>query len=176
MSNTEQNLVARDAFISAMRGVASSVTVVATDGPAGKLGATVSAFSSVSADPPTVLVCLFAESRIAKAVTENGEFTVNVLAEGASHVADRFAGRHDRDVSDRFEGIAHGDTTHGMPGLSDATVFCCDLDQAVRSGSHLIVLGHVRSVSDGQSRPLTYRDGCYHSVIPQDQIMAVAAE
>jgi flavin reductase (DIM6/NTAB) family NADH-FMN oxidoreductase RutF len=55
-----------------MRRVASSVTVVTTDGAAGRFGTTVSAFSSVSADPPTVLVCLFAQSRIAKA-TGQGE-------------------------------------------------------------------------------------------------------
>ncbi|WP_120501594.1 flavin reductase family protein [Roseovarius sp. EL26] len=176
MPDIEQNLAARDEFISAMRGVASSVTVVTTDGPAGKLGATVSAFSSVSADPPTVLVCLFAESRIAKAVMENSEFSVNVLAESAAHIADRFAGRHDAEVSDRFDSIAHSKSTHGMPGITGATVFCCDLQQAVRSGSHLIVLGQVRSVRDGQSRPLTYRDGNYHSVVPQDQAIACAAE
>ena len=62
------DLVSRERFVGAMREVAASVTVVTTDGPCGRHGATVSAFSSVSADPPTVLVCLHADSRIAKAV------------------------------------------------------------------------------------------------------------
>jgi flavin reductase (DIM6/NTAB) family NADH-FMN oxidoreductase RutF len=48
--------VARDPFIRAMRGVANSVAIVTTDGVAGRHGATVSAFCSVSADPPSVLV------------------------------------------------------------------------------------------------------------------------
>ena len=60
-------LAARDAYVHAMRRVASSVAVVTTDGPAGCHGATVSAFSSVSADPPTILVCLRGGSRIAAA-------------------------------------------------------------------------------------------------------------
>ncbi|MEQ9673623.1 MAG: flavin reductase family protein, partial [Roseovarius indicus] len=87
-------LVPREDFISAMRRVAASVTVVTTDGPAGRAGATVSAFSSVSADPPTVLVCLHAQSRIAGFVQENKRFCVNVLPERFSDIADRFAGRH----------------------------------------------------------------------------------
>ena len=69
----------RDAFITAMRQVAATVTVVTTDGPAGQSGATVSAFTSLSADPPSVLVCLKADSRIAKAVRDNGVFCVNIL-------------------------------------------------------------------------------------------------
>ena len=64
----------RQDFINAMRTVASSVSVVTTDGPVGRHGATVSAFCSVSADPPTLLVCLNSGSRIARTVAENGQF------------------------------------------------------------------------------------------------------
>ncbi len=162
-------LVPREKFISAMRGVASSVTVVTTDGEAGRFGATVSAFSSVSADPPTVLVCLFAESRIAKAVTANGRFCVNVLPENEPWIADRFAGRHDERVVDRFDGVAcDGDA----PVIVGATGFACDLQQSIRSGSHLILIGHVRDVVDAEAPPLTYRAGSYHRVVPQ----VIAAE
>jgi len=66
-----------------MRQVAATVTVVTTDGPSGQAGATVSAFTSLSADPPSVLVCLRADSRIARAVQDNGVFCVNVLPEDA---------------------------------------------------------------------------------------------
>src|SRR6056297_3656043 len=85
----------RQNFIDAMRQVASTVTVVTTDGPAGQAGATVSAFSSLSADPPSVLVCLKDDSRIAKAVRENGVFCVNVLPEDAVKTAQSFAGAYD---------------------------------------------------------------------------------
>ena len=83
---------ARADFVAAMRGVANSVTIVTTDGPAGRCGATVSAFASVSADPPMVLVCLHAQSTIAALAQENGVFCVNVLPEGAGELAVRFAG------------------------------------------------------------------------------------
>ncbi len=162
-------LAPRDEFIAAMRRVASSVTVVTTDGSAGRLGATVSAFSSVSADPPTVLVCLFAESRIAKAVIENETFCVNVLREHSAELADRFAGRHDGDVDDRFEGVEIFGDAGEVPMISSATAFRCNLQQVVRSGSHLIVVGHVLEVWDGEDKPLTYRDGGYHRVVPQNQ-------
>ena len=160
-------LVSRDDFIAAMRQVASCVTVVTTDGDAGRHGATVSAFSSVSADPPTVLVCLYAESRIAKAVSRNGTFCVNVLPEGDSAIADRFAGRHDSQLDDRFSGINYYGTPGTDPQIDGSTAFRCDVQQTVRSGSHLIVLGHVRDVLAGGSSPLAYRDGHYHRVLPQ---------
>ena len=69
----------RNAFIHAMRGVAASVMVVTTNGKAGRRGATVSAFCSVSADPQTILVCLNKSSEIADAVAENSLFNVNIL-------------------------------------------------------------------------------------------------
>jgi flavin reductase len=97
--------VERKNFVRAMRSVANSVAVVTTDGPAGRHGATVTAFCSVSADPPSVLVCLRIESRIAQAVTRNSMFCVNVLKDSASNIADRFAGRSDATSMDRFEGV-----------------------------------------------------------------------
>lgn len=175
MFRNDTELVERDQFIVAMRQVAFSVTVVTTDGIAGLHGATVSAFSSVSADPPTVLVCLFADSRIARAVTENGRFCVNVLSDSDAYIADRFAGRHDQSIEDRFSGI----DCYGEPGVAPlidgASAFRCVLKQSIRSGSHLIVLGHVRYVLASGSLPLTYRDGSYHRVLPQSKPALTAA-
>lgn len=159
--------VSRERFVEAMRHVASSVTVVTTDGSAGRYGATVSAFSSVSADPPTVLVCLHAESRIARHVTTNGTFYVNVLPEDCGALADRFAGRHDRWIEDRFSGVDCHGAVGTAPRIDGATGFHCVVENAVASGSHLIVIGHVSDVLCGGSKPLTYRDGCYHRVVPQ---------
>ena len=102
---TSADTVSRDAFITTMRQVAASVAVVTTDGPAGRYGATVSTFCSVSADPPTVLICLSAERRIAKAVRDNQYFCVNLLSQNHIAIANRFAGMDDARVSDRFSGI-----------------------------------------------------------------------
>jgi flavin reductase (DIM6/NTAB) family NADH-FMN oxidoreductase RutF len=112
-------------------------------------------------------VCLHAESRIARAVSRNGVFCVNVLSERDAEIADRFAGRHDARVTDRFSGIDCYGAPGTAPQIDGATAFRCDLQQTVRSGSHLIVLGHVRDVLAGTSRPLAYSDGRYHRVLPQ---------
>ena len=70
----EDDIKPREAFIAAMRQVAAGIAVVTTNGPAGRHSATDSTFCSVSADPPTVLICLGTERRIAKAVEQNQEF------------------------------------------------------------------------------------------------------
>lgn len=152
----------RSAFLRAMRRVASSVSVVTTDGPAGRHGATVSAFCSVSADPPTVLVCLNAASRIAATVRGNAVFAVNVLPEEATHLADRFAGRCG--AEDRFDGI---DWRGGrVPQFPGATVLVCEVADAPLSGTHLVVLGRVVEAVEGAARPLAYHDGGFRRVVP----------
>ena len=157
---TDSN-VRRTEFIDAMRRVACSVSVVTTDGMAGRYGATVSAFCSVSADPPTVLVCLNASSRIAQHVRENGMFTLNVLAQDARHVAMRFAGMHDAEVADRFEGVD--------ADLAGATALRCDLVQVTEQATHLICIGAVQEVSLGSDQPLTYLGGRYGTVTGQEE-------
>lgn len=154
----------RTDFIGAMRHVANSVSVVTTNGEAGRHGATVSAFCSVSADPPTALVCLNARSRIADLVDKNGRFNINILPRGAKHFAERFAGLHDASISDRFEGIDIGG--NDLPELPGATVLTCITDQCILSGSHHIVIGKVQAVLNGEKSPLTYLDGAYHQVSP----------
>lgn len=150
----------RQDFINAMRTVASSVSVVTTDGPAGRHGATVSAFCSVSADPPTLLVCLNSGSRIAQTVAENGQFAVNVLPETERATAERFAGWRGED--DRFHGADWDDSV--CPGLNGATVFFCSVEETSLAGSHHVFFGKVEAMQEGRARPLTYFDGAFHRV------------
>jgi len=158
--------IARDAFIAAMRHVAATVTVVTTDGPAGRMGATVSAFTSLSADPPSVLVCLKADSRIAKAVGDNGVFCVNVLPDDAEEIAQCFAGAFDAEQPDRFEGLEITPTEEG-PILPRATAFTCSLNHAHVHGSHAICIGNVTGISNAGEKPLTYMSGAFHEVHPK---------
>ncbi len=160
--NAQINVKAADRkeFINAMRTVASSVSVVTTDGVAGKHGATVSAFCSVSADPPTVLVCLNSGSRIAQTVAENGQFAVNILPETERAMAERFAGWRGED--DRFQGADWSDGA--CPALNGATVFFCSIEETSLAGSHHVFFGKVEAIQAGQARPLTYFDGAFHRV------------
>jgi len=156
----------RAAFIAAMRQVAATVTVVTTDGPAGQAGATVSAFTSLSADPPSVLVCLRADSRIARAVQDNGAFCVNVLPEDAVEVARAFAGASDDRMESRFEGLDISVTEFG-PILPRATAFTCALTHRHLHGSHAICIGNVTGISNAGEKPLTYMSGTFHIVRPK---------
>lgn len=159
--------VDRNDFLNAMRAVANSVTVVTTDGKAGCHGGTVSAFCSVSADPPTVLVCLHGDSHIAETVAENGSFCVNILPTNNQHASDRFAGRHDDEVTDRFEGIdleSAETSDFTAPILKGSTAFCCEIQEIVNSGTHRIFIGTVMSVEAGTPDPLLYFDGAYRKM------------
>ena len=159
--------LARDAFVRTMRRVASSVAVVTTDGTAGCHGATVSAFSSVSADPPMILVCLRSDSRIAEAVAVNGNLCINVLPQDRHDLANRFAGRDDHLVEDRFSGVDYYGARGAAPEIDGATIFSGSVEQIVPAGSHSIFICKVQTVRDGAAAPLAYLDGNYHCVGPQ---------
>lgn len=153
--------VARRAFLDGMRQVATAVTIVTTEGPGGRHGATVSAFTSVSADPPTVLVCLRNTSRICAAVLRNGVFTVNVLAEQDRVVARAFAGEFDDAREDRFEGLDLIKVADLAPGIAGATIFACTIAEVLLQHTHTIVIGHVAHVATRQRPPLLYHDAAY---------------
>lgn len=157
----------RDAFLRAMRRVANLVAVVTTDGTAGRQGATVSASSSVLADPPMVLVCLRSGSRIAEAIAANGTLCVNVLPQDRSDLANRFAGRDDHITGDRFQGVDLMDAAGAVSEIDGATVFAGLVDQAVPAGSHGIFTCRVQRVFQGLAAPLAYFDGGYLNVVPQ---------
>ncbi len=151
----------RDLFLRAMRRVASSVAVVTTDGPAGRFGATVSAFASVSADPPTVLVCLHSARRICAAVHRNRVFTLSVLAEGDEETARIFAGERDSVRVDRFAGIPLRPFPGLAPGLDGVASFACTLSAELLQHTHAIMIGEVAQVATARHLPLLYHAGAY---------------
>lgn len=146
----------RDHFLSAMSNVANSVTVVTTDGTGGKHGATVSSFCSVSADPPTVLVCLNQSSNTCAAVEENGVFCVNVLPEDEHKLANVFAGQTGDDVIDKFTDAKWSTSGNGSPVLPGVTAFLCTVTGKVEASSHIIFIGEVSEMQEGHHPPLIY--------------------
>ena len=139
-----------------MRNVANSVTVVTTDGPAGRHGATVSSFCSVSADPPTLLVCLNREGRTCSAALENQRFCVNVLAETDAAKARLFAGLGVSEDVDPFKEVDWSNHKTGLPVLEGTTAFSCRLTQTVLATSHQVLIGDVEAIAPGNNRPLIY--------------------
>ena len=162
-------MVDRKLFTEAMRHVAQSVTVVTTKGKNGAAGATVSAFSSLSADPPSVLICLRSDRRIALAVNENRVYSVNILPEGAGELAERFAGRFDEEQPDRFGAIKCVDGPSGAI-LDGATAFECALEKIISHGSHDICIGNVTAITHRGTRPLANMDGSFQIVRPVTKI------
>jgi flavin reductase len=152
------------AFRVAMGRFATGVTVVTTDGPHGPHGMTANAVTSVSLDPPLILVCVGRSARLASYLTHGERFAINVLGEEHSALARYFARDwpSSRPAPDhRFTTIAEATALAG----SIATVVC-DVTERHSGGDHLIVLGRVRHTccDHGDRRPLLFFSGSYRSM------------
>ncbi|MCC9620471.1 flavin reductase family protein [Thalassospira sp. MA62] len=134
---------------------ATGVTVVTTRTPQGDHGMTVSAFMSVSLDPPLISVSLGGQSRMLEKIRKSGRYVVNILAEHMRPHAMHFAGRTDETLTDLFD--EHDD----LPTLRDAAaVIVCDVVQEIEAGDHVLFLGHVRHLDRTPSAaPLLYHAG-----------------
>ncbi len=152
----------REAFIGAMGRVVASVTIVTTDGGAGRFGVTVSAMSSVSADPPLILACINRRSPACRAIAENRVFGVNVLSTEQQGVAQTFAGRSPNGAPFDF-GCAEWRVHYsGAPVLKGAVAaFDCRLLTSYDAGSHRIFIGEVIEAFAGPGQPLLYGNRGY---------------
>lgn len=156
------NPLAREDFVNAMSAAVTGVNVITTDGAAGRFGLTVSAMSSVSADPPMVLICINRRSPACPALCMNRTFCVNVLSAQQRHLADTFAGRPARGMPYEFDDAIWTPGSTGLPCLVDAvSTFECVLDTALDSGSHTIFIGRVIAASKGAGSPLLYTGRAY---------------
>jgi len=151
----------RQEFIKGMRHAESAVTGVTTDDSGGRHGMAVSAFASVSADPPTVLACLRSSSRICSAVVNNRMFTVSALTEHDGDVARTFAAEFDSATADRFAGIRLEPFTGLAPGIAGAPSFACSAVRVLEQHTHTIVIGRVMRVAGERRPPLLYHNGGY---------------
>jgi flavin reductase (DIM6/NTAB) family NADH-FMN oxidoreductase RutF len=152
----------RSAYLRAMAAAVTGVTVVSTDGPAGRFAQTVSAMCSVSAEPPTLLVCVNRASPLVAAVAANGVFAVNVLAAGQAHVADTFAGRPAGGGAYDFGCAEWASLASGAPALlGAAAVFDCTATSATDAGTHRVLFGLVGAADGGGAPSLAYARRTY---------------
>ncbi|MEM9756358.1 MAG: flavin reductase family protein [Pseudomonadota bacterium] len=156
----DQSADLKTQFLNGMSLAAASVSVVATDGPAGRAGVTVSAMTSISADGPrpTMLACLNASSRTLAKLLENRTFSINVLTCDQQAVADVFSGRSEPPRGDKFSGVDTAAGVTGAPRLIGALVsFDCRLVSADKVGTHHICIGAVEAVVAAEDgTPLLY--------------------
>jgi flavin reductase len=152
-----------------MSRAASGVTIVTTSGTSGRFGQTVSAMCSVSADPPTLLVCIKSTSVIVNAIREHRAFGVNLLRADQRRVADSFAGRSHWGVPYDFDSARWESLVTGVPLLIGAVGrFDCKLSTVLEVGSHSVMFGEVQAADSSQGTPLLYARRSYgeHVSIP----------
>lgn len=158
-SKTDQHhhhLVDRERFRSVMGHFASGVTIISTRHEGIDYGLTASAVSSLSLDPPMLLICVNKTTNTRAAIEASGVFAVNILGENQSEVARQFATSR----PDKFTGlsVSYGDL--GVPLLKDvlATIEC-RVTEVVSGGTHSIFLAKVQTAQATEEMPLTYFRG-----------------
>jgi flavin reductase (DIM6/NTAB) family NADH-FMN oxidoreductase RutF len=142
---------------------ASGVSVVTTSNGSQRQGMTVSAFNSLSIDPPMILVCLSKDANTAQLIQTTRHFAVNVLGQDHAEISNRFAGRvPNLDKDERFNGIATRTEITGSPILETAIAWLdCRIHQQHDGNTHWIIVGEVLATGQNPSQPLLYFDRDY---------------
>jgi flavin reductase (DIM6/NTAB) family NADH-FMN oxidoreductase RutF len=151
--------VTPDEFRSVLGRFPSGVTVVTTKaGDGSDQGMTVSAFSSVSLDPPLVLICIEKTASAYNALTAAPGFVVNILSVSQEQIARRFS---IVDI-DRFEGVGYSRSPNGLAVLDDVLgVIECATFAMHDAGDHTIIVGEVEAARAQNGTPLLYYRGGY---------------
>jgi len=146
-------------FKAAMRRLSSSVTIVSTRDGESRWGMTATAVTSLSADPPSVLVCVNRGASIRAHLRSEARLCVNLLSSEHAALSRAFSGEVEPER--RFELGNWDDADDGIPYLCDAMAsLFCEIDQLIEYGSHSVAVGRVYSVKLGPSAsPLIYGDG-----------------
>lgn len=141
---------------------ATGVTVITTHSEDGKpFGLTANAFSSVSLDPPLLLVCVDKKAESYPYFEQSKVFTVNILSDGQEALSRRFA------VSGgaKFEGVAYHMGANGAPILEGSLAYMeCTLYASYDGGDHTIYLGEVQQAETVERKPLLFYRGGYREL------------
>ncbi|MGD0062105.1 MAG: flavin reductase family protein [Streptosporangiaceae bacterium] len=156
-------------FRDAMGHFATGVTVVTSvDAEGQPVGTTANAVTSLSVDPPLVIVCFDLGSVTLQAIRSHGAFVVNVLAAPQQHLSRNFARRG---LAAAWDGVEHRRGPTGSPRLEDVlAVLECTVEHALPGGDHEIIVGRVRHVetSANPNGPLVFFRGTYASLTDQE--------
>jgi flavin reductase (DIM6/NTAB) family NADH-FMN oxidoreductase RutF len=147
-------------FRETMGSFATGVCVVTALSAHGPAGLTTNAVSSLSLDPPLLLVCFDNASRTLPIVREAGRFAVNVLGVGQEELAATFASK-DLLPAEKFAAVTHS-VDHGVPVLDGALAWlACDLQALHPGGDHTIGVGAVTQMEHTDGEPLVFFGGAY---------------
>jgi flavin reductase (DIM6/NTAB) family NADH-FMN oxidoreductase RutF len=149
-----------------MRNWASGVTVVSASDGRQHHGMTVSSFTSISLQPPRVLVSLEQTSRTHELAQLSGYFGITILAQDQIFISDRFAGRISSMDENRFEGLAIETLTSGAPFIVGGLAYLdCHIVHTYDAGTHTLFIGDVIAMCTAQTgQPLLYFDREYRTL------------
>lgn len=148
-------------FRAAMRRLASAVGVLTVRGPDGPIGMAATSITSLTMDPPALLVCVNRKAALHACMEKDALFCVNLLSRHQSAISAAFGGGVAHE--DRFrQGRWHSEAD-GLPRLEDAqAIMICRIEKIVPYGTHSIVIGAVNEAQvSGAIAPLIYQDGTY---------------
>lgn len=149
------------AFRNALGQFATGVSVITVKGPEGLHGMTANAFSSVSLDPPLVLVCIDKRNRTHALIEEVGKFGVSILAEEHEDVSRHFAGARDIPIDVTFI-----EEEVGTPVIKEALAWLdCTVWKTYDGGDHTIVVGKVEALDAPGGKPLLFFQGAYRRLV-----------
>lgn len=152
-----------------MRLWATGVTVVTARHGTAMKGTTVSSFTSVTMEPPLVLVCIQKKTETGHLIMDSGAYAVSMLAESQQHLSNLFAGFTPLpEEGDRFDGLNLMTAETGAPILADAMGWLdCRVHSILDGGTHHIFMGEVVAASGQQGNdpmPLIYYNREYRRI------------
>jgi flavin reductase (DIM6/NTAB) family NADH-FMN oxidoreductase RutF len=150
--------IAAERFREVLGHLPTGVTVVTAFGPDGPIGMAANSVTSVSLDPPMILLCPAKSSTTWPSIRGAGDFCVNVMAKHHEAVTRQFAGRG----GDRYAGVDHTPRITG-PALRDAVAWIeCRLRDEHDAGDHTIAVADVLAIDAvGKAEPLVFFRGRY---------------
>jgi flavin reductase (DIM6/NTAB) family NADH-FMN oxidoreductase RutF len=141
---------------------ATGITVVTVlDGQTVPQGMTVNSFTSVSLDPPMILICIDRKTGFLNYFARGTRFAVNVLHEDQQALSNAFA----RSGGDRFAGVEWRSGETGAPILCGVLASLeCGVSRMVEAGDHVVVIGEVSHASWREGQPLIYFNSSYQTL------------
>jgi flavin reductase (DIM6/NTAB) family NADH-FMN oxidoreductase RutF len=165
-----------DDFRGAMRHLAGGVSVITAGRGKEISGMTVTSVSSLSVDPPTLIVSINREASSWPLIKRHGFFGVNILNADQLDVAERFTGKDGLKGAERFAGAEWITLMSGVPLLVGALAAVdCEVEDIVERHSHAIVIGRVLDLKHSpRGAALAYWQGQYVAVEQSEEAIRPA--
>lgn len=158
--------VATGEFKTVMRQVAGAVSVITAQHGGVRAGLTATSLTALSADPPTVIICVNRGASSWPVIESAAHFAINLLADDQRAIADRFAGRGGEKGEARFARATWHKLATGAPILASAlATIDCITEEVIERHSQALLIGRVKAIrASSESNALLYWRGLYRQI------------